>query len=78
MDKMDADIKTIARSIIQGNEKRKKRIKTKKASAFDIKAAAIVMMPCVIHVGISRASGRGGRCRRRFIRALYITRLMST
>lgn len=42
MDKMDADIKTIARSIIQGNEKRKKRIKTKKASAFDIKAAAIV------------------------------------
>ena len=40
MDKMDADIKTIARSIIQGNEKRKKRIK--KASAFDIKAAAIV------------------------------------
>ena len=64
MDKMDADIKTIARSIIQGNEKRKKRIKTKKAS--------------VIHVGISRASGHGGRCRRRFIRALYITRLMST
>ena len=42
MDKMDADIKTIARSIIQGNEKRKKRIKTKKASAFDLQAAQVV------------------------------------
>lgn len=42
MDKLDADVKVIARSIIQGNEKRKKRIRTKKASAFDIKAAAIV------------------------------------
>ena len=78
MDKMDADIKTIARSIIQGNEKRKKRIKTKKASAFDIKAAAIVNDALCNSCGISRASGHGGRCRRRFIRALYITRLMST
>lgn len=42
MEKLDADIKAIARSIIQGNEKRKKRIGTKKASAFDIKAAAVV------------------------------------
>lgn len=40
--RLEADIKTIARSIIQGNEKRKKRIKTKTASAFDIMAAAVV------------------------------------
>lgn len=32
----------IVREMRKGNEKRKKRIKTKKASAFDIKAAAIV------------------------------------
>ena len=38
--RLEADIKTIARSIIQGNEKRKKRIKTKTASAFDVMAAA--------------------------------------
>lgn len=42
MERMDADIKAVARSIIQGNEKRKKRIKAGKASAFDIKAAAVV------------------------------------
>ena len=42
MERMDADIKAVARSIIQGNEKRKKRIKTGKASAFDVKAADIV------------------------------------
>lgn len=42
MERMDADIKAVARSIIQGNEKRKKRIKAGKASAFDVKAAAIV------------------------------------
>ncbi|MBQ6994980.1 MAG: hypothetical protein IJN64_10910 [Lachnospiraceae bacterium] len=40
--KLEADVKTIAKSIIQGNEKRKKRINTNTASAFDIKAAAIV------------------------------------
>lgn len=42
MGKMDADIKTVARSIIQGNEVRKKRIKAGRASAFDIMAAAVV------------------------------------
>lgn len=42
MERLDADIKTIARSIIQGNEKRKKRIRTGRASAFDEKTAAIV------------------------------------
>lgn len=42
MVKMDADIKTVARSIIQGNEARKKRIKAGRASAFDIMAAAVV------------------------------------
>lgn len=42
MERLDADIKTIARSIIQGNEKRKKRIRTGRVSAFDEKAAAIV------------------------------------
>ena len=41
MERMDADIKAVARSIIQGNEKRKKRIKAGKASAFDIKAAVV-------------------------------------
>ena len=40
MERMDADIKAVARIIIQGNEKRKKRIKAGKASAFDIMAAA--------------------------------------
>lgn len=40
--KLEADIKTVAKSVIQGNEKRKKRIKEGKASAFDIKAADIV------------------------------------
>lgn len=40
--KLDADIKTIARSIIQGNEKRKKRIKNGQASAFDLQAAQVV------------------------------------
>lgn len=39
---MEADIKILARNIIQGNEKRKKRIKKSKASAFDMKAAAVV------------------------------------
>lgn len=40
--KLEADIKTVARSIIQGNEKRKKRIKDGIASDFDVKAAEIV------------------------------------
>ena len=40
--KLDADIKAIARSIIQGNEKRKKRIKNGQASAFDLQAAQVV------------------------------------
>jgi len=40
--KLEADIKTVAKSIIQGNEKRKKRIKDGNASAFDIKAVEIV------------------------------------
>lgn len=35
MDKLEADIKTIARGIIQGNEKRKKRIEQKRESDFD-------------------------------------------
>lgn len=42
MVKLDADIKAIARSIIQGNEKRKKRIKNGQASAFDLQAAQVV------------------------------------
>lgn len=42
MVKMDQDIKTVAKNIIQGNEKRKKRIKSKKASAFDTMAVVIV------------------------------------
>ena len=42
MEKLDADVKAIARSIIQGNEKRKKRIKTGNASAFDFQAVKIV------------------------------------
>ena len=42
MEKMDADIKAVARSIIQGNEKRKKRIRAGKGSAFDGMAAAVV------------------------------------
>ena len=41
MERLDADIKTIARSIIQGNEA-EKRIRTGRASAFDEKTAAIV------------------------------------
>ena len=40
--KLDADIKAIARSIIQGNEKRKKRIKNGQASAFDLQAAGVI------------------------------------
>lgn len=40
--KLDADIKAMARSIIQGNEKRKKRIKNGQASAFDLQAAQVV------------------------------------
>lgn len=28
-------------------------------------------MPCVVRVGILEASGYGGKCRRRFIRALF-------
>ena len=39
---MDADIKAVVRSIIQGNEKRKKRIRVGKASAFDSVAIAVV------------------------------------
>lgn len=39
---LDADIKAVARSIIQGNEKREKRMKADMASQFDIKAAAVV------------------------------------
>lgn len=42
LERMDADIKAVARSIIQGNEKRKKRIKAGKASSFDVMAAAVV------------------------------------
>ena len=42
MVKLDADIKAIARSIIQGNEKRKKRIKNGQASVFDLQAAQVV------------------------------------
>lgn len=42
MVKMDQDIKTVAKNIIQGNEKRKKRIKNNNASAFDNMAVAIV------------------------------------
>lgn len=42
MVKLDADIKAIARSIIQGNEKRKKRIKNGQASAFDLQAAGVI------------------------------------
>ena len=40
--KLEHDIKTVAKNIIQGNEKRKKRIKTNTASAFDNKAYAVV------------------------------------
>ena len=42
MVKLDADIKAIARSIIQGNEKRKKRIKNGQASAFDLQTAQVI------------------------------------
>lgn len=42
MKELDADIKAIARSIIQGNERRKKRIRTGQASAFDKQAAQVV------------------------------------
>lgn len=42
MEKLDTDIKTITRSIIQSNEKRKKRIKDNKASEFDIMAAGVI------------------------------------
>lgn len=42
LNKLDADIKTIARCIIQNNEKRKKRIENNKASAFDLTAAKAV------------------------------------
>lgn len=40
--RMETDIKAVARCIIQGNEKRKKRVKQNIASAFDIKAVATV------------------------------------
>ena len=78
MERLDADIKTIARSIIQGNEKRKKRIRTGRASAFDEKTAAIVEDALRASWGISRASRPGGRCRIRYTRALYITHRMNT
>ena len=42
MGRMDADIKALARIIIQGNERRKKRIKAGRASAFDIMAVGAV------------------------------------
>ena len=42
MVKMDQDIKTVVKNIIQGNEKRKKRIKNNNASAFDNMAIVIV------------------------------------
>ena len=42
MAKIERDIKVVARSVIQGNEKRKKRIKTGHASAFDIAAAKAI------------------------------------
>lgn len=40
--RMDADVKAVARSIIQGNEKRKRRIRTGNASRFDAAAVAAV------------------------------------
>ena len=42
MAKLEHDIKTIAKSIIQGNEQRKKRIKANIASTFDNMAVDIV------------------------------------
>lgn len=42
MVKLEADIKTVAKGIIQGNEKRKKRIKADKASIFDMRALSVV------------------------------------
>lgn len=40
--RMDEDIKDVAKRLIQGNEKRKNRIKNHKESAFDILAAKAV------------------------------------
>ena len=40
--KLDDDIKVTAKSIIQGNEKRKRRIKNNLASRFDIWAVDVV------------------------------------
>lgn len=37
--KIDEDIKDVARRLIMGNEKRKKRIRNRKESAFDMQAA---------------------------------------
>ena len=42
MVKLEADIKTVAKGIIQGNEKRKKRIKANKGSTFDVRALSVV------------------------------------
>ena len=42
MASIERDIKVVARSVIQGNEKRKKRIKTSHASAFDLLAAQAI------------------------------------
>lgn len=40
--KLEADIKTVVKSIIQGNDRRKMRIDKGTASAFDLKAAESV------------------------------------
>ena len=40
--KLDTDIKTVAKGIIQGNEKRKKRVRARMASPFDIRAVEAV------------------------------------
>lgn len=42
MVKLDKDIKTVAKSIIQGQEKRKSRIISKTASDFDVMTSKIV------------------------------------
>lgn len=40
--KLEADIRTVAKNIIQGNEQRKRRIKNGDGSAFDLKAVRII------------------------------------
>ena len=40
--KMDEDIKDVAKRLIQGNEKRKKRIRHHRESEFDVLAAKAI------------------------------------